>query len=88
MNLQVRFMRISLYLLLKYTCIIIPCLDEIVKYLQYVKTLGYTDEPNYSKCKDFFVQALKKHGWKNDGKLDFTAEKKTAAKPVRTGLNW
>ena len=63
-------------------------LDEIVKYLQYVKTLGYTDEPNYSKCKDFFVQALKKHGWKNDGKLDFTAEKKTAAKPVRTGLNW
>ena len=68
------------------TCIIIPCLDEIVKYLQYVKTLGYTDEPNYSKCKDFFVQALKKHGRKNDGKLDFTAEKKTAAKAVRTGL--
>ena len=85
MNLQVRSMRIFLYSMWNFF-LLFHVLDEIVKYLQYVKTLGYTDEPNYSKCKDFFVQALKKHGWKNDGKLDFTAEKKTAAKPVRTGL--
>lgn len=50
-----------------------------MKFLQYVKSLKYTEEPNYTKCKDFFVQALKKNGWKNDGKLDFTAEKKAAA---------
>ena len=57
-------------------------LDELVKFMQYVKTLDYSEEPNYTKCKDFFVNALKANGWKNDGKLDFDAEKPSAPKRV------
>ena len=73
-------------LLLLYFSIIssftVLCSDELVKYMQYVKTLDYSEEPNYTKCKDFFVNALKANGWKNDGKLDFDAEKPSAPKRV------
>ncbi|XP_052009026.1 serine/threonine-protein kinase VRK1-like isoform X2 [Xyrauchen texanus] len=46
--------------------------DEMGKFMQEVKTLGYTDKPDYAKLQGILLQGLKSIGVTDDRKLDFT----------------
>ncbi|XP_053330653.1 serine/threonine-protein kinase VRK1 isoform X2 [Spea bombifrons] len=46
--------------------------DEIGRYMELVKELGYSDQPSYQKLRDVLLQGLKALGAKDDGKLDFS----------------
>uniref|UniRef100_A0A673M3K1 non-specific serine/threonine protein kinase n=1 Tax=Sinocyclocheilus rhinocerous TaxID=307959 RepID=A0A673M3K1_9TELE len=45
--------------------------EEIKKFMQEVKALGYTDKPNYAKLRGILQQGLKTIGATDDKKLDF-----------------
>ncbi|XP_051578146.1 serine/threonine-protein kinase VRK1 [Myxocyprinus asiaticus] len=45
--------------------------EEMGKFLQEVKTLGYTDKPDYAKLRGILQQGLKSIGATDDKKLDF-----------------
>ncbi|XP_028922050.1 serine/threonine-protein kinase VRK1 isoform X2 [Ornithorhynchus anatinus] len=57
--------------------------DEIAKYLETVKLLGYTEKPLYQRLRDILLQGLRTIGSKDDGKLDFGVAENgdTRAKP-------
>ncbi|XP_058256046.1 serine/threonine-protein kinase VRK1 [Hemibagrus wyckioides] len=46
--------------------------DEMIKFMEEVKTLGYTDKPDYAKLRSVLQQGLKSIGSTDDDKLDFT----------------
>lgn len=60
----------------------IPASDELRQYLEYVGRLGYTDEPDYARCRQFFTSAMRKHGFSDAGALQLTGE--GATPKVRT----
>ncbi|XP_016319436.1 serine/threonine-protein kinase VRK1-like [Sinocyclocheilus anshuiensis] len=45
--------------------------EEMKKFMQEVKALGYTDKPNYAKLRGILQQGLKTIGATDDKKLDF-----------------
>ncbi|KAM8920797.1 serine/threonine-protein kinase VRK1 [Pelodytes ibericus] len=45
--------------------------DELKKYMEAVRELGYDEKPPYQRLRDLLLQGLKALGSKNDGKLDF-----------------
>lgn len=45
----------------------------MVKYMEEVKALGYTDKPDYQKLRGILQQGLKSIGATDDDKLDFSA---------------
>ncbi|XP_056447098.1 serine/threonine-protein kinase VRK1 isoform X1 [Gadus macrocephalus] len=47
--------------------------DEMEKFLEEIKLLGYTDRPEYDVLRDILQAGLKAVGAKDDGKLVFTA---------------
>ncbi|XP_078591015.1 serine/threonine-protein kinase VRK1-like isoform X2 [Branchiostoma floridae x Branchiostoma japonicum] len=61
------------------------CPDEMRKYLDYTSGLvlnssRYQERPDYNYLRGLFTSALKKAGWKDDGKFDFLAAKPKASK--------
>uniref|UniRef100_A0A8C0MJB9 Serine/threonine-protein kinase VRK1 n=1 Tax=Canis lupus familiaris TaxID=9615 RepID=A0A8C0MJB9_CANLF len=46
--------------------------DEIAKYMETVKLLGYAEKPLYQNLRDTLLQGLKAIGSKDDGKLDLS----------------
>ncbi|KAI7804297.1 serine/threonine-protein kinase VRK1 isoform X4 [Triplophysa rosa] len=46
--------------------------DELGKFMQEVKSLGYMDKPDYAKLRSILQQGLKSMGASDDKKLDFT----------------
>lgn len=47
---------------------------EIQKYLEYIKTLEYKQEPDYERIRKLFKDGLKKRGCNDDGKnVKFTS---------------
>ncbi|XP_074147444.1 serine/threonine-protein kinase VRK1 isoform X2 [Sminthopsis crassicaudata] len=44
--------------------------DEIAKYMEEVKLLGYAEKPHYQNLREILLQGLKATGNKDDGKLD------------------
>lgn len=46
--------------------------DELGKFMQEVKSLEYTDKPDYAKLQSILQQGLKSMGASDDKKLDFT----------------
>lgn len=58
-------------------CQIVACFwciaDEIQKFMEEVKTLGYQDKPPYAKLRSILHAGLKAIQAKDDGKLEFTA---------------
>ncbi|KAK3537898.1 hypothetical protein QTP70_022439 [Hemibagrus guttatus] len=47
--------------------------DEMIKFMEEVKTLGFTDKPDYGKLRSILQQGLKSCGSTDDDKLDFAA---------------
>ena len=63
------------------------CPKALKDFLDYVNDLEFKQEPNYDKCRAFFLKALKNEGMKLDGKITFgkvpsddVGTKKTPAK--------
>nr|XP_023681138.1 serine/threonine-protein kinase VRK1 isoform X2 [Paramormyrops kingsleyae] len=57
--------------------------DEMVKFMEEVKSLGYTDKPNYQKFRSILQGGLKSIGASDDDKLDFAS---VDVKPSRTSV--
>lgn len=57
--------------------------DEMVKFMEEVKSLGYTDKPNYQKFRSILQGGFESIGASDDGKLDFTS---VDVKPSRTAV--
>ncbi|XP_070576801.1 serine/threonine-protein kinase VRK1-like isoform X2 [Ptychodera flava] len=58
------------------------CPDGLLKYLEHVNKLGYTDKPDYAYLRKILKAEIKKGGFVDDGKLDFklfTSPKVSAA---------
>ncbi len=53
---------------------------ELEAFLLYVASLDFDTEPDYDKCRDFFIAGLRKRRFPLDGKIDFT---QSPAKKVR-----
>ncbi|XP_036398471.1 serine/threonine-protein kinase VRK1 [Megalops cyprinoides] len=53
--------------------------DEMVKFMEEVKLLGYTDKPNYQKLRNILQAGLKSIGVSDDDKLDFSVPVNGAA---------
>lgn len=51
------------------------CPSGIAKLVHYVNKLGFEEEPDYVKCKQFLMDDLKSIGCTNDGSLEFVKEK-------------
>ncbi|XP_066281840.1 serine/threonine-protein kinase VRK1-like isoform X2 [Branchiostoma lanceolatum] len=61
------------------------CPDELRKYLEYtsglvVNSSRYQERPDYNYLRGLFTAALKKAGWKDDGKFDFLSAKPKSSK--------
>lgn len=53
--------------------ILLSCvIDEIQRFMEEVKTLGYQDKPPYERLRSILQAGLKSIQAKDDGKLDFT----------------
>uniref|UniRef100_A0A3P9AUD2 non-specific serine/threonine protein kinase n=1 Tax=Maylandia zebra TaxID=106582 RepID=A0A3P9AUD2_9CICH len=61
-----------------------PCVaDEIQRFMEEVKSLGYTAKPPYDKLRSILQAGLKTIGPKEDGKLEFTSASGAAAPPTK-----
>uniref|UniRef100_A0A8C9QY71 non-specific serine/threonine protein kinase n=1 Tax=Scleropages formosus TaxID=113540 RepID=A0A8C9QY71_SCLFO len=62
---------------------------EMLKFMEEVKSLGYTDKPNYQKFRAILQEGLKSIGATDDDKLDFSvvSGSRKFSKQVRTPLN-
>jgi len=60
---------------------------EFVKYLEHVKALGFSDEPDYGLLKVLFAERMKKEGWEDDGCYDWLDGKSLAPEDYRFGEN-
>ncbi|KAF4083679.1 hypothetical protein AMELA_G00119560 [Ameiurus melas] len=59
--------------------------EELLKFMEEVKKLGYTDKPDYPKLRGILQQGLKSIGAADDDKLDFSASVSAAGpSSVRT----
>ncbi|KAK2843042.1 hypothetical protein Q7C36_011257 [Tachysurus vachellii] len=47
--------------------------EEMIKFMEEVKTLGYTEKPDYTKLRSILQHGLKSIGATDDDKLDFAA---------------
>lgn len=64
--------------------------DELGKFMQEVKSLGYTDKPDYAKLRSILQQGLKSIGVSDDKKLDFKVSANGKSLPsvkVRVSIN-
>ncbi|XP_058470459.1 serine/threonine-protein kinase VRK1 [Solea solea] len=57
--------------------------DEIQKFMEEVKSLGYQDRPPYEKLRSILQTGLKTIHTKDDGKLEFTSVNGTVAPPTK-----
>uniref|UniRef100_A0A3P9ATG5 non-specific serine/threonine protein kinase n=1 Tax=Maylandia zebra TaxID=106582 RepID=A0A3P9ATG5_9CICH len=57
--------------------------DEIQRFMEEVKSLGYTAKPPYDKLRSILQAGLKTIGPKEDGKLEFTSASGAAAPPTK-----
>lgn len=58
---------------------------ELAKFMQEVKSIGYSDKPDYAKFRTILQQGLKSIGATDDKKLDFTLSANgTGPAPVKT----
>ena len=55
--------------------------EEMQQFLDYVNKLGYTDTPDYNKCRQIFKNAMKKNGYTDD-KLQL----QSSASPVKVNM--
>ncbi|XP_022248519.1 serine/threonine-protein kinase VRK1-like isoform X2 [Limulus polyphemus] len=52
------------------------CPEGIQEYMQYVANLNFEEEPNYEHCRQILKQSIKRAGYKDDGKLEFSLPSK------------
>ncbi|XP_063356042.1 serine/threonine-protein kinase VRK1 [Pelmatolapia mariae] len=57
--------------------------DEIQRFMEEVKSLGYTAKPPYDKLRSILQAGLKTIGAKEDGKLEFTSVNGAAVPPTK-----
>ncbi|CAI5697316.1 unnamed protein product [Oreochromis niloticus] len=57
--------------------------DEIQRFMEEVKSLGYTAKPPYDKLRSILQAGLKTIGAKEDGKLEFTSVNGAASPPTK-----
>ena len=58
----------------------------VKQYLDYVSNLTFDEEPDYELCRSFLREAIKTKGYKNDGKLVFSAATPTTSKKSKSKL--
>ncbi|KAM3595614.1 uncharacterized protein V6R79_026434 [Siganus canaliculatus] len=58
--------------------------DEIQRFMEEVKSLGYQDKPQYEKLRSILLAGLKAMRTKDDGKLEFTPFNGTVSPPAKT----
>lgn len=59
-----------------------PVADEIQRFMEEVKSLGYKDKPRYEKLRSVLQSGLKSLQQKDDGQLEFTAVGGAAPAPA------
>lgn len=59
-------------------CLNLP--SEFIQYMTYVRNLGFTESPNYSKLRELFRSAFRKAGFVNDQQFEWTEPKSTFLK--------
>jgi hypothetical protein len=52
---------------------------EFSNYLQHVKGLSFSEEPDYGYLKGLFEERMRKEGWEDDGMYDWLLDGKTIA---------
>lgn len=57
--------------------------DEIQKFMEVVKSIGYQDRPPYDRLRSILQTGLKSIQSKDDGKLEFTPVNGTLSSPVK-----
>ncbi|KAF6732725.1 Serine/threonine-protein kinase VRK1 [Oryzias melastigma] len=57
--------------------------DEIQRFMEEVKSLGYKDKPQYEKLRSILQSGLKSLKQKDDGRLEFTAASGEAPPPAK-----
>ncbi|PRP80532.1 hypothetical protein PROFUN_11845 [Planoprotostelium fungivorum] len=55
--------------------------DEFVQYLQYVKSLGFEDRPDYEKMIKLFQTAMEREGYKQEDQFDWEQDDEIFAVP-------
>ncbi|ORX89468.1 binary complex of casein kinase-1 with Cki7 [Basidiobolus meristosporus CBS 931.73] len=48
--------------------------EEFAQYMNYVRTLGFEDKPDYKRLRGLFEQVLEKMGQRNDGMYDWVSQ--------------
>jgi len=51
-------------------------LDEFAMYLRYVRSLDFTDKPDYGYLRNLFYDILHKHSWECDWQFDWIIQQK------------
>ncbi len=61
--------------------------DEIQRFMEEVKSLGYQDTPPYEKLRSILQAGLKAIQAKDDSKLEFTPASGTASPPAQVSTH-
>ncbi|XP_076360569.1 serine/threonine-protein kinase VRK1-like isoform X1 [Tachypleus tridentatus] len=62
------------------------CPEGIQEYILYVASLHFEADPNYERCKQILRQSIRRTGYKDDMKLDFTSPKSIPNKSFKKRL--
>ena len=61
--------------------------DEFFKYLQYVRSLKFEEQPNYTYCKGLFRELMERQGFEFDGRYDWVLKKEGVKVPIGRDYN-
>ena len=61
------------------------CPKELEEFVEYVRSLEYTDEPNYENCRNLFLYILESQGHQYDYIYDWTTQKDLMAREPTIG---
>lgn len=75
------------YFLLCITLSLCCVTDEIQRFMEEVKSLGYKDRPQYEKLRLILQAGLKAIQAKDDGKLEFTSINRAVSPPALVRAN-
>jgi len=57
----------------------ITVLGEFVTYLRHVRSLDFTDKPDYSYLRNLFYDVLRRHSWECDWEFDWIVQQKVCS---------
>lgn len=54
------------------------CVGEIASYMRYVRSLEFTQKPDYNYLRTLFHDVLRKNGWDCDWEFDWIVQQKVS----------